>query len=142
MTKELTEDNSQAEKSISYKELIHDKYLEFDIMKSEERDNIKRIKQIKLYKGKLLDLNQLADAQDVNLSMLEVVGGIEVVYETWTGEDTIDGFRELKCTNLDAEPQIFDFKDNEYISVISGKGSQFVKELNIETNFDRTLQMG
>jgi len=26
-------------------------------MKSEERDNIKRIKQIKLYKGKLLDLN-------------------------------------------------------------------------------------
>jgi hypothetical protein len=52
MTKEIFEDNITAEKSVSYKEIVKDYYHEFNIMKTHDKDNIKRIKEIKLYPGK------------------------------------------------------------------------------------------
>lgn len=58
-----------------------------------------------------------------------MVGGIEIVYETSTGEDIVDGIPHIKCTNYDEEPVVLEFKDNEYITTISGKGKDFIKFL-------------
>lgn len=58
-----------------------------------------------------------------------VVGGIEIVYETSTGEDIVDGIPNIKCKSYDEEAVVLEFKDNEYITTISGKGKDFIKYL-------------
>ena len=39
-------------------------------------------------------------------------------------------------------PTVLDLKDNEYITAIYGTGTEFIKTLNIETNFYRKIKQG
>jgi hypothetical protein len=51
MYKKLDEDCENAEQSVSYKDVAKDYYHRFNIMKTAEKNNIKRIAAIKLYPG-------------------------------------------------------------------------------------------
>lgn len=114
-----------------YKEIVKDHYYKFNIMKTDQMDEIKRIKAVKLYPGKSLDAKPI-----------DVVGGIEIVYETKSGNDFVDGIIDLYCKTFDVAPEVLELKDNEYINSIYGTGTQYIKTLNIETNFYRKVKQG
>lgn len=135
ITKQVYEDCVEAEISLSYKELIQSKYQVFNVMKTDAWDQIKRIKAVKLYPGKLVGKDQSGLISDV-------VGGIQVIYELKNGQLLEDGLYNLKCTNLELKPTELELKENEYITSIYGTGTDFIKTLIIETNFYRKLKQG
>lgn len=73
---------------------------------------------------------------------LDILGGIEVIYELKNGETMTDGISDLACTNKDVMPVSLKLIDNEFITSISGTGTDFIKSLNIETNFYRKIKQG
>lgn len=107
----------------------------FNVMKTDQFDQVKRIKTVKLYPGKLI-----GHEKDPNFG--DVVGGIQVIYELKNGEDYENGIYGIRCTNFDLEPTILELKDNEYITAISGTGRDQIHSLVIETNFYRKLKQG
>jgi len=73
------------------------------------------------------------------------VGGISIVYELKSGGEHEDGFfgeKALHCINNDSPYKSIELRDNEYITMIYGTGSDFIKTLVIKTNFYRTVKMG
>ena len=84
-------------------------------MKTENHDQIRRIKNIKLYPGKILGCEK-----DPNFG--DVLGGITITYELKSGEEFESGIYGIRCTNFELEPTILELRDNEYITTISGTG--------------------
>jgi hypothetical protein len=74
----------------------------------------------------------------------DVLGGISIVYDLKSGEEYENGIYDIRCTNHDMIdfPAVLDLKDNEYITAIYGTGTEFIKTLNIETNFYRKIKQG
>lgn len=70
------------------------------------------------------------------------MGGIEIFYETKSGKTTRDGIIDLPCRIAEASPQSLVLNEIEYITAISGSGTDFIKSLVIETNFYRKIKMG
>jgi hypothetical protein len=108
------------------------------VIKSPNCDHIKRIKAIKLYPGNLLD-------KKVRSNKSEVVGGISVVYELKNGNELEDGFfgnDALRSANKELPSKSIELKDNEYITMIYGTGTDYIKTLVIKTNFYRRVKMG
>ena len=105
-------------------------------MKTDFWDQIKRIKAVKLYPGRLIGKER--DPKS------DVVGGIQIIYELKSGEEFENGIYNIKCTNLDLIdfPATLELKDNEYITSIYGTGTDFIKTINIETNFYRKVKQG
>jgi len=130
VSKSLLEDCEHSEQSVSYKEIVKDHYFKFNVMKTDVMEDIKRIKAVKLYPGKSLGDGKQTD----------VVGGIEIIYETKSGNDHVDGIIDLYCKTFDVEPETLELKDNEYITSIYGTGKEYIKTLNIETNFYRKVK--
>ena len=105
-------------------------------MKTDYWDQIKRIKQVKLFPGKIIGREKDPRA--------DVLGGIAITYELKSGDEYENGIFDIKCTNHDMIdfPTVLDLKDNEYITAIYGTGTEFIKTLNIETNFYRKIKQG
>lgn len=73
------------------------------------------------------------------------MGGISVVYELKNGDEYEDGFfgkNALKCTINAQQFKSIELKDNEYITMIYGTGTEYIKTLVIKTNFYRRVKMG
>jgi hypothetical protein len=134
-SKQILEDCETAENSVSYRDVIKFQYETFNVMKSEMWDQVKRIKAIKLYPGKVI-----TSGKEINKQ--EIVGGIQIVYELKNLEEYENGIVGIKCMNYDQEPQILEMRDNEYITSISGTGKDYIQTLTIETNFYRKLKQG
>lgn len=132
-SKEIEEDCSTAEIQMTYKEVIRDPYCIFNALTGEHADTIKRIKQVKLYAGKVVGREKDGPKADV-------LGGIEIEYETKEGETFIDGVMNLKCKTQGVEPQTLNLSENEFITSIYGTGIEYIKSLNIETNFYRKVK--
>jgi hypothetical protein len=71
-----------------------------------------------------------------------VLGGIKVTYELKNGDEYESGIDSIRCTNYEQEPQVLNFKDNEYITAINGDGKDYIQVLNMETNFYRKIKQG
>lgn len=79
-------------------------------MKSDNTDEVKRIKKVKLYGGSLV-------SKDKQAVKSEIVGGIAVVYELRNGDEIIDGLYNLPCTLSKEGPVAeLELKENEYIT--------------------------
>jgi hypothetical protein len=83
-------------------------------MKTDMVNELRRIKAVKLYAGK--NLERGGDKTEV------IVGGIEIIYETKSGNEHTDGILDLYCKTYDIEPEVLELKDNEYITSITGSG--------------------
>ncbi len=59
---------------MTYRDVIHDNYQIFNVMKTEMWEQVKRIKAIKLFPGKIIGSSKDQTKQDV-------LGGIQIVYE-------------------------------------------------------------
>lgn len=140
-SKAVTDDCDNAQNTDSYRDISGDKYELFNVMKGEYWDQIKRIKAVKLYPGKVIP-GQKKDLKSASTANLDVVGGIMVVYELKSGDDYENGIYGIKCTSLDGEPVVLELKDNEYINSIYGTGTEYIKSLTIETNFYRKIKVG
>lgn len=77
-------------------------------------DQIKRIKSIKLYPGKIIGKEKELSAK------YDVLGGIQVIYELKSGDDFESGINSLRCTYFEQEPVTLELKDNEFITSITG----------------------
>ena len=73
---------------------------------------------------------------------MQIVGGIEILYETMKGNIVRDGVDYLDCLNSNEDPVELILNENEYISNIYGAGGDFICALTIETNFYRKIKMG
>lgn len=109
MIKEIFEDCDTAEECLSFRDHIKNYYQTFNVFKNRKRDEIKRIKEIKLYAGK--DLNKKVDFQ--MKPTCEVIGGIDITYETTSGELIVDGLIDLACRNDNLPPMVLELRDNE-----------------------------
>lgn len=105
------------------------------MIKSNRCDDIKRIKAIKLYPGTLLD-------RKIRSNKADCVGGISILYELKSGGEFEDGLTDLRCLNSELPAKSIEIKDNEYITMIYGTGTDYIKTLCIKTNFYRRVKMG
>ena len=134
-SKQLQSDCETAENSVTYRDVIQQKLEMFNVMKTEQWDQVKRIRAVKLYNGRLISLTK-------EKSKHEVLGGIVVVYELRSGEEFEDGITGLKCSIPEQEPVVLELKDNEYITNVTVVGTEYIKSLTIETNFYRKIKQG
>jgi hypothetical protein len=104
-----------------FRDVIGKRYETFNPLRSEMWDQIKRIKAIKLFPGKLI-----GKEKEMNPKYF-VLGGIKVIYELKSGEtDFEDGIDSLRCTNFETEPVVLELKDNEFITAINGNGKDHI----------------
>jgi hypothetical protein len=103
MIKELNEDCDTAEKTISYKDYAKDYHKSFDIMKTDMKNEVKRIKEIRLYPG----TDENGDKDNY------IVGGIDIIYELNSGEEYEDGLIDLESKMVNVDPTVLELKDNE-----------------------------
>ena len=104
----------------------------FNVMKGQRAHEVKRIKKVILYGGRILGKTQGPKQ--------EVAGGLAVVYEMTNGEDHLDGLYSLPCTEQPSAE--LELKENEYITSIYGNGVEFIKSIIVETNFYRKIKVG
>lgn len=98
-SKQLFEDcETTAEISPTYKEVVQQRFEMFNPKRTEFWDQIKRIKAIKLYHGKVI-----GKEKEINPKYF-VLGGIKIVYELKNGDEYENGIDSLKCTNYEQEP--------------------------------------
>lgn len=136
-SKQLYEDcETSAEISPTYREVIQLRYEMFNPLRTDLWDQVKRIKTIKLYPGKVI-----GKEKEVN-PKYSVLGGIKIIYELKSGEEFENGIESLRCQNYDQEPAVLELRDNEYITSINGSGKEYVQEINMETNFYRKIKQG
>lgn len=107
--KEVYEDCDTAENSMPFKDFIKNYYKTFNIYKIKSRQQIKRIKEVRLYPGR--DLSKRVNALDG--FSCDVVGGIDIVYETVDGEEISDGLIDLACKIDNVPPVVLELKENE-----------------------------
>lgn len=107
MIKEMPEDCETAEMAISFRDYVKNYHKSFDIMKTETKNEIKRIKEIRLFPGRDLTQNY-EDEVECNC-----VGGIDIIYELNNGEEFEDGLIDLECKIDNMKPNVLELKDNE-----------------------------
>ena len=56
-----------------------------------------------------------------NVEIIDIVGGIEIIYQLVNTELVSSGFMDLPCINHSIPPVSLILKENEYIASISGK---------------------
>lgn len=109
MIKEVDHDCDTAEPSIPFKDFIKNYYQTFNIFKIKTKAEVKRIKEVKLYPGR--DLAKKVNALE-GVS-IDVVGGIDILYELTDGTELKEGLDDLSCRILNVPPVVLELKDNE-----------------------------
>ena len=127
---------TSAEIAPTYKEVIGKRYEMFNPMRTDAWKEIKRMKAVKLYPGKVI-----GKEKELNPKYF-VLGGIKVTYELKNGDEFEVGIDSLRCTNFETEPVVLELKDNEFITSIHGNGKDYIQVLNMETNFYRKIKQG
>ena len=132
----MPDDCKVAEETMTFRDHIKYFYQTFNIFKIKEDNDIKRIKEVRVYPG--VDLENIKD--DEAKQACDLIGGIDVVYETYDGEEVQDGLIDLACRNPNLPPVILELKEQEYIQFISGTGTTCVKSIQIITNQFRKIK--
>ncbi len=107
MIKEIYEDCETAEETISFRDFNKNYYQTFNIFKTKDVEDIKRIKEVRLFAGK--DPKR----KDLDNKACDCIGGIDIVYETADGEEVEDGLIDLACKNINLPPVVLELKENE-----------------------------
>jgi len=120
-SKQLQEDcESSAEIAPTYKEVIGKRYEMFNPLRTDAWKEIRRIKTVKLYPGKVIGKEKELNPKHF------VLGGIKVTYELKNGDEFEVGIDSLRCTNFETEPAVLDLRDNEFITAINGNGKEYI----------------
>lgn len=92
-SKEIYSDcESSAAISPTYRDIIQKRYEIFNAFKTDVWDDIKRIKAIRLYPGKVIGKEKELSTK------YDVLGGIQIIYELKSGEEFENGISSLRCT--------------------------------------------
>ena len=85
-------------------------------MKTDQAEEVKKIKEIRLYPGKFNSkaIDNKAHGKESSKKNI-IVGGIEIIYESKSGNILTDGI-SLPCKDLTADPSCLELKENEYIT--------------------------